>query len=183
MVSGESRRCRYFGCVKLRIFFFTVVQRVVDPGSTGRIACSRPMLIVDFLENSFISDRLSNFFVMEDPVSFEPFVPSVNFGDQSYLPQAYPFRFKLPQSLPDDIPRPTLPEFLDKLNQTVDDIFASPAQSLQRKLEIVKWLPLCPYDGVAHQDSTSLYGSINRNTTVKVIVEVSSIFYLQLREK
>lgn len=150
-----------------------MVQRVVDPGSTGRIACSRPMLIVDFLENSFISDRLSTFFVIQEPVSFEPFLPPVNFGDKPYLPAAYPFRFKLPQSLPNDIPRPTLPEFLDKMNQIVEEIFASPAQSLQRNLEIVKCLPLCPYDGVAYQEVLPSYGAINRNVAIKTTVQVT----------
>ncbi|KAH8548317.1 anaphase-promoting complex, cyclosome, subunit 4-domain-containing protein [Umbelopsis sp. PMI_123] len=148
-----------------------MVQHVVDPGSTGRSACSRPLLIVDFLENSLISDRIANFFVMNEPASFEPFLPTVNFGDQPYLPPAYPFHFKLPLSLPSDVPRPTLFEFLEKLNQTVEDLFASPAQSLQRHLKVVKCFPLCPYEGVEHQAKSQLYGSINRNTTVRIVTE------------
>jgi hypothetical protein len=156
----------------MRLGFLLVVQHVVDPGSTGRSACSRPMLIVDFLENSLISDRISNFFVMNESASFEPFLPPVNFGDQPFLPPAYPFRFKLPLSLPSDIHRPSLFEFLDKLKQTVEEIFATPAQSLQRHLKVVKCLSLCSYEGVEHQGKSQLYGSINRNTTVRIITEV-----------
>lgn len=151
-----------------------VVQRVVDPGSTPRIACSRPMLVVDFLQNSFISDRLATFFVSQEPATFEPFLVPVNFGDQPYLPSAYPFRFKLPQSLPSDLPRPTLIDFLDKLGQTVDEMFAMPAHSLQRSLKIIKTVPLCPYGGFAHQQKADQYGYINRNIAVTIIADGDS---------
>lgn len=145
---------------------------MVDPASTPKRACSNPLLVMDFLENAFTSDPISNFFVMNESVSFAPFLPSVNFGDQPSLPPAYPFRFKLPLSLPSDIQRPSLFEFMEKINQTVEEIFATPVQSLQRHFKIVQRFDMCPYGELELQGRTPLYGFINRNTTIRIITEV-----------